>query len=61
MKDWMKTAVKPSHKGIFKKKAAKAGMDVQEYAQKVTKPSSKASPKLKKEAVLAKTFAKFRP
>ena len=47
-------------KGAFKKKAAAAGMSVNAYASKVTKPGSKASAKTKKQAVLAKTFKKMR-
>jgi len=45
--------------GAFTRKAKGAGMSVQEYAAKVTKPGSKASAKTKKQAVLAKTFKKM--
>ena len=45
--------------GAFTKKAQAAGMGVQEYAAKVTKPGSKASTKTKRQANLAKTFRKM--
>jgi hypothetical protein len=47
-------------KGAFSQKAKAQGMSTQAYAAKVTKPGSKASSTTKKEAVLAKTFAKIR-
>ncbi len=56
-KDWMADAVKPSRKGVFGAKAAKAGMSTQAYAAK----EKNAPGKLGKEARLAQTFAKFRP
>lgn len=54
--DWMKNAVKPSRKGVFKAKAERAGMSTSAYAEK-----EKGAPgKLGKEARLAQTFAKAR-
>ncbi len=46
-------------KGSFKKAAAKAGKSVKEEAAAVTKPGSKASPKLKAKANFAKVAMKF--
>lgn len=46
--------------GAFKAKAQHAGMSVSEYASKVTKPSSKASTRTKRQANLAQEFAKMR-
>ena len=57
-KDWIKDAVK--NPGALKAKAKKAGMSTAAFADKVTKPGSKASPKTKKQANLAKTFSKIR-
>jgi len=54
---FMKAAVKPLRKGVFKAKAAKAGMSTSAYAKK----EASAPGALGKEARLAKTFAKFRP
>ena len=45
--------------GAFTKKAQAAGMGVQAYAAKVTKPGSKASTKTKRQANLAKRFKKM--
>lgn len=56
-KDWMKDAVKPSRKGVFKEKAERAGMSTAAYA---AKEKNSPNPTLKKEAVLAQTFAKAR-
>jgi hypothetical protein len=56
MADWMKNAVKPSRKGVFKAKAERAGMSTAEYAAK----EKNAPGKLGKEARLAQTFAKAR-
>lgn len=33
-KNWIKSAIKPSHRGIFKKKAQRAGMSTRQYAEK---------------------------
>jgi len=55
--NWMTGAVKPSHKGIFKRKAQKAGMTTAQYAAQHAGDSGT----LGKEARLAQTFAKFRP
>lgn len=55
--NWMAGAVKPSHKGLFRKKAERAGMSTSTFARK----ESGASGALGREARLAETFAKFRP
>lgn len=56
MHKWMKGAVKPSHKGLFAGKAAKAGKSTSEYAsEKASAPGA-----LGKEARLSQTFAKMR-
>ena len=53
---WIKGAVKPSHKGLFKEKADRAGMSTAAYAEK-----EKGAPgALGKEARLARTFAGMR-
>ncbi len=53
---WMQNAVK--NPGAFTAKAKRAGKSVAGYAKQVLKKNSKASPKTKKQAVLAKTFRK---
>ena len=58
-KNWMKDAVK--RPGAFKAKAKAHGMSVAGYAASVTKPGSTASTRTKRQANLAKTFAKYRP
>jgi hypothetical protein len=58
-RNFMATAVK--RPGAFKAKAQSAGMGTQAYAQKVTAPGSQASTRTKRQANLAKTFAKYRP
>lgn len=58
MSDWIKGAVK--HPGALTKKAKKAGLSVPAFAKKVTKKGSKASAVTKKQATLAKTFAKMK-
>jgi hypothetical protein len=55
---WMAGAVKPSHKGLFARKAAAAGYSTAEYA---AKEAHSSNPTLRREAVLARTFAKYRP
>ena len=57
-KKWIKKAIK--RPGAFKKKAKKAGMSTSAYANKVLKKGSKASPRTKKQATLAKTLGKMR-
>ncbi len=47
-------------KGAFSAKAKRAGMSTTAYANKVTKKGSHASAKTKKQAALAKVFAKAR-
>lgn len=49
---WMQGAVKPSHKGLFTKKAERAGMSVSAYAKK----EAGAKGTLGKEARLAEVF-----
>jgi hypothetical protein len=56
-KDWMKDAVKPSRKGVFKAKAERAGMSTSAFAAK----EKNAPGKLGKEARLAQTFERERP
>lgn len=56
-KNWIQGAVR--HPGAFTKKAKAAGMSVQAYAAKVTKPGSTASTTTKKQANLAKTLGKM--
>ena len=48
------------HPGAFSAKAKKAGMSTSAYASKVTAKGSKASTQTKRQANLAKTFAKMR-
>lgn len=48
------------HPGAFRRKAEEAGMSTAAYAAKVTKPGSGASAQTKRQANLAKTFAKMR-
>jgi hypothetical protein len=55
---WIKKAIK--RPGAFKKKAKKAGMSTSAYSTKVLKKGSKASPRTKKQATLAKTLGKMR-
>ena len=55
---WIKKAIK--RPGAFKKKAKKAGMSTSAYATKVLKKGSKASPRTKRQASLAKTLKKMR-
>jgi len=55
--NWMKGAVKPSRKGVFKAKAERAGMSTAAYAAK----ERNAPGRLGKEARLAQTFAAHRP
>tara|TARA_R110000824_G_scaffold241002_1_gene429670 strand:+ start:487 stop:687 length:201 start_codon:yes stop_codon:yes gene_type:complete len=57
-KKWIKKAIKKP--GAFKAKAKKAGMSTKEYAARVLKKGSKASPKTKRQASLAKTLSKMR-
>ena len=51
---WIQHAVPKSHRGLFTKKAKKAGMSVAGYATKVLKKGSKASTKTKRQAAFAK-------
>ena len=53
--NWMKSAVIPSHKGLFGRKAKKAGFTTKEYAAK----KASAPGTLGKEARLAQTFEKL--
>lgn len=52
--------IKKSKRGTFKAAAKKAGMGVQEYANKVLKKGSKASPAMKKKANFARNAAKWK-
>jgi len=54
---WIQKAIK--HPGAFTKKAKKAHMSVQQYANKVTKPGAKVSTQTKRQANLAKTLGKM--
>lgn len=54
---WMKQAVPESRKGVFRKKAERAGMSTREYAEK----ERDAPGALGKEARLARTFERLRP
>lgn len=49
--------IKPSHRGLFKRKAQAAGMSTQEYANKVLAPGSKANAATKKQANFARNAA----
>jgi hypothetical protein len=55
--NWMKGAVKPGRRGVFKRKAAAAGMSTSAFAAK----EAGAPGRLGKEARLAQTFARLRP
>jgi hypothetical protein len=52
--------IKPANKGKFTAKAKKAGKSVQQEAEDVLKPGSKASPATKKQANFARNAAKWR-
>lgn len=56
-KKWIQKAIKEP--GAFTKKAKAAKKTVGQYAKSVLKKGSKASPKTKKQAVLAKTLTKM--
>lgn len=57
MAKWMAGAVRPSRRGVFRRKAAAAGLSTSAYARK-----EKGAPgTLGAEARLASTFARFRP
>ncbi len=58
-KKFMQSAVK--RPGAFSAKAKRSGMSTMAYANKVTAKGSKASTRTKRQANLAKTFAKYRP
>lgn len=57
-KKWIQDAIK--RPGALTAKAKKAGMGVQEFANKATKEGSKASTTTKRQANLAKTLNKIR-
>lgn len=57
-KNWIAGAIK--HPGAFTKQAKAAGMSTAAYANKVTKPGSKASATTKKRANLSKTLSKIK-
>jgi len=56
--DWIGEAIK--RPGAFTAKAKRAGMTTSAYAAKVLKKGSKASPRTKRQASLAKTLRKVR-
>jgi|TARA_R110002012_G_scaffold59152_2_gene154515 hypothetical protein len=56
--NWIQDAIK--RKGAFTKKAARAGMSVEQAANKWSKKNSKASTRTKKQANLAKTLRGFK-
>lgn len=56
-KNWIKDAVK--RPGALTRKARSAGMSVSEFANKATRPGSKASTQTKRQANLAKTLRKL--
>ena len=51
-----KIFIKPSHRGLFTKKAKKAGMSTQQYANHVLSPNSGANAATKKQANFARNF-----
>ncbi len=56
---WMQNAVKPSHKGLLRKKLhVKEGEKIP--AKKLDKAAHSENPTLKREAILAETFKKYR-
>jgi hypothetical protein len=57
MANWIKGAIK--NPGSFSKKAKAAGMSTSAFANKVSKPGSKASTQTKRQAALAKTLKSF--
>jgi hypothetical protein len=52
--------INPAHKGEFTAKAKAHGESVQEYANEVLKPGSKASGATKKQANFARNAKKFK-
>jgi hypothetical protein len=58
-RNFMATAVK--RPGAFKAKAQQAGLGTKAFADTVLAEGSQASTRTKRQANLAKTFAKFRP
>jgi len=56
-KNWIKGAI--SRPGALTRKAKSAGMSVSEFANKATRPGSKASTQTKRQANLAKTLRKL--
>ncbi|MGA2937292.1 MAG: hypothetical protein ABSF52_09370 [Syntrophobacteraceae bacterium] len=52
--------INPAHKGEFTRKANAAGKSVQEYANEVLAPGSKASGSTKKQANFARNAKKFK-
>ena len=55
----MAIKIKPSHKGLFTKKAKAAGKSVQAEAAAVLAPGSKASAATKKQAIFARNAKKW--
>lgn len=52
--------IKPGNKGKFTAKAKARGEGVQQYANEVLKPGSKASPATRKQANFARNAKKFK-
>lgn len=51
-----KPLIDPSHRGRFTKKAKKAGMSTQAFANRVLSPNSHANASTKKQANFARNF-----
>jgi hypothetical protein len=58
-KHWIQDAVS-KNPGAFSKKAEDVGMSTEAFANKVTRPGSKASTQTKRQANLALTLSKMR-
>lgn len=59
---WIQKAVPPERRGVFTRKAKRAGMGVQEFASKVRGRKRKGKPvptELLREAILAQRFKKM--
>lgn len=52
--------IKPSHRGLFTKKAKAAGMTVTEFAEKSLRKGSKASAATRKQANFARNERKWK-
>ena len=56
----MAIKIKPSHEGLFKRKALAQGLNVASYANQVLAKNSKASGATKKQANFARNAAKWK-